>query len=210
MSKVKNQAAEIIEIAKVLFSHVPSLNPDQVWDQALDKRILDFSAVSFPSENAEQQSYKRAVQSGLHIWNESLELSHSISQEIMTPTGSYWHGLMHRMEGDFSNAKYWFTDARHHPISTQLVTCLRSYLSEQHVTDLDHDTLRNKLEVLVSSPEWNPSVFVDAVELQLMHVQDPRAEEWLRRIQHFEVKLLLNYCYEQSYGGSLLEAIGQQ
>jgi hypothetical protein len=206
MTKVKQQTSEIMAMAKILFTHTPSLNPVQVWNPELDKQIQALEESLDPNGN----EHTRAIQAGLYLWNESLEPSHVISQEITNPAGSYWHGLIHRMEGDFSNAKYWFTDARHHPISTQLVTVLRGYLSGQQLAELDNETLRSKLGVLVSSPVWNPSVFVDAVELQLMDVQDPRAEEWLRQIQYFEMKLLLNYCYEQSYGGSLLEAIGQQ
>jgi hypothetical protein len=205
----KDQAGEVITIAKLLFTHLPSLNPSKVGDYALDERIKALNLSPLTSGADEQLTYEWAVHAGLHLLNESLDQSHHIAQEITTPTGSFWHGLMHRMEGDFSNAKYWFADVRHHPISTQLVTCLRNYLSEQDMSDLDNETLRSKLEVLVSSPVWNPAVFVDAVELQLMHVQHPKAEEWLRHIQHFEMKLLLNYCYEQSYGGSLLESIGQ-
>jgi hypothetical protein len=206
MTKMKQQTSQIMAMAKILFIHTPSLNPVQVWNPEMDKQIQALEESFEINEN----EHTRAIQAGLYLWNENLEPSHVISQEITSPTGSYWHGLIHRMEGDFSNAKYWFTDARHHPISTQLVTGLRGYLSGQQLAELDNETLRSKLEVLVASPVWNPAVFVDAVELQLMHVQDSRADEWLRQIQYLEMKLLLNYCYEQSYGGSLLEAIGQK
>jgi hypothetical protein len=206
MTKVKQQTSEIMAMAKILFAHTPSLNHVQVWNPGMDKQVQALEESFDINEN----EHTRAIGAGLYLWNESLEPSHIISQEITSPTGSYWHGLIHRMEGDFSNAKYWFTDARHHPISTQLVTGLRGYLTGEKLAELDHETLRSKLEVLVSSPVWNPAVFVDAVELQLVHVQDSLAEEWLRQIQYLEMKLLLNYCYEQSYGGSLLEAIGQK
>jgi hypothetical protein len=206
MTNMEEQTNKIMAMAKILFTHTPSLNPMQVWNPEMDNQIQALEE-SFEIDDME---YTRSIQAGLYLWNENLESSHVISQEITSPTGSYWHGLIHRMEGDFSNAKYWFTAARHHPISTQLVSGLRAYLSVEQLAKLDNETLRSKLEVLVTSPVWNPAVFVDAVALQLMHVQDPRAEEWLRQIQYLEMKLLLNYCYEQSYGGSLLEAIGQK
>ncbi|QJC51319.1 hypothetical protein HGI30_07015 [Paenibacillus albicereus] len=56
-----------------------------------------------------------ALVSGLQLRNGSLNRSHEISQELDCPEGSYLHGLMHRMEGDFSNAKYWFRLAGPHP-----------------------------------------------------------------------------------------------
>ena len=45
---------------------------------------------------------------GLWLYVDELERSHRISQTIASPTGSYWHAIMHRREGDFSNSHYWF------------------------------------------------------------------------------------------------------
>ena len=56
-----------------------------------------------------------AVQSGLLLWNDALDASHIISQSIESRTGSYWHGIMHRREPDYSNAKYWFRRVGVHP-----------------------------------------------------------------------------------------------
>jgi hypothetical protein len=48
---------------------------------------------------------------------DDLDRSHTISQSIETPTGSFWHGILHRREGDFSNSKYWFRRAGKAPFS---------------------------------------------------------------------------------------------
>lgn len=42
--------------------------------------------------------------------------SHTVSQGIEGTTGSYWHGIMHRREGDFSNSHYWFNKVGGHPV----------------------------------------------------------------------------------------------
>jgi hypothetical protein len=51
----------------------------------------------------------------LWLYVDDLERSHVISQGIFDATGSYWHGIMHRREGDFSNSHYWFRQTGPHP-----------------------------------------------------------------------------------------------
>lgn len=51
----------------------------------------------------------------LWLYVDHLDNSHRISQAIDNPTGAFWHGIMHRREGDFSNSHYWFRRAASHP-----------------------------------------------------------------------------------------------
>jgi hypothetical protein len=39
------------------------------------------------------------------------EVAHIIAQDIETPTGAWLHALMHLIEGDLGNARYWFVEA---------------------------------------------------------------------------------------------------
>src|SRR5258708_4521332 len=57
---------------------------------------------------------------GLWLYVDNLEKSHAVSQGIETATGSYWHGIMHRREGDFSNSHHWMRKAREHPLIAEL------------------------------------------------------------------------------------------
>lgn len=54
--------------------------------------------------------------SGLWLLAGDLDRSHSISQDDSSAEGSFWHGIMHRREGDFGNAKYWFRRVGNHPV----------------------------------------------------------------------------------------------
>jgi len=56
-----------------------------------------------------------AVLAGLWLWHDWLDESHTLSQSITSTTGSFWHAIMHRREGDFSNAKYWYARCGGHP-----------------------------------------------------------------------------------------------
>ncbi|MDD9265700.1 hypothetical protein ACFPES_01510 [Paenibacillus sp. GCM10023248] len=197
-------------IAKPLLEHLPALYPIEEWDHAMDERIEEMLPAKLAQGSPEQEMYFLAIKAGLYLLNESLDKSHDIAQEITNATGSYWHGLMHRMEGDYSNAKYWFNDVGPHPIFSNLIACVRDYLTVKDLADLDNEAMRHKLEVLITSPVWNPCVFIDVVELQVSLVQNGTVDSWLRHIQRYEMQLLLQYCYEQSCGGSLLEAIGQK
>lgn len=48
------------------------------------------------------------VRGGLLYAADALSAAHEIFQQNHTNLGSYWHGMMHRREGDFGNACYWF------------------------------------------------------------------------------------------------------
>lgn len=65
-------------------------------------------------------SAKPALQAALWLYVDELDPSHEISQTINDTTGSYWHGIMHRREGDFSNSHYWFNRAGDHPAMAAL------------------------------------------------------------------------------------------
>ena len=60
------------------------------------------------------------VKAALYLAHGFLDASHQISQQVETLNGSYWHAIMHRKEGDFSNAKYWYRRVGPHPVFAKI------------------------------------------------------------------------------------------
>jgi len=95
---ISSYAREIDPSGNADFSHqLRDLSADQLFESS----ILDHDMAA-------------CCHSGLWLLHNFLHDSHDISQSIHSPEGSWWHAIMHRTEGDFSNAKYWYRKAGDH------------------------------------------------------------------------------------------------
>jgi hypothetical protein len=102
---------------------------------------------------------------GLWLWHDWLEPSHTIAQGIASATGSFWHAILHRREGDFSNSKYWYARAKGHPMMPVLSGRASALLNP---LPADKSLLR-----LVYNG-WSPEAFVDLVQAIHQDPNDPR------------------------------------
>ena len=59
-----------------------------------------------------------------------LDRSHTASQSDASAEGSFWHGIMHRREGDYGNAKYWFRRVGSHPVHAALANMVEDRQAE--------------------------------------------------------------------------------
>ena len=62
--------------------------------------------------------------------NDYIDESHAIIQKVSNHSGSYWHGIVHHREGDFSNAKHWFRQAGGHSVLTSLGAMVQRQFSD--------------------------------------------------------------------------------
>ena len=75
---------------------LPPLAPEKEWDAELTKQIHETSTTElFDGRVLKDPSLANAVKSALLLWNDALDDSHDISQDVRSKTGSYWHGIMH-------------------------------------------------------------------------------------------------------------------
>jgi len=114
----------------------------------------------------------RCCLSGMWLLYDFLDQSHTISQKIATAEGSFWHAIMHRREGDFSNAKYWFRKVGPHPVY--------ELLSAETASD------------------WDPYEFVDACQsaFRIGGAEQQRC----RQLQQREWELLFDVCFCRAIG----------
>jgi hypothetical protein len=61
-------------------------------------------------------SHEGCLRSLLLLQAGEFERSHTIVQEMTGADAAYVHGMIHRVEGDYSNAKYWFRKAQRDPL----------------------------------------------------------------------------------------------
>ena len=98
------------ELAALLLARdpLPPLVPSRVYDESLTEEI---AATTGPA----------TVKAGLYLLNDDLPRAHALAQSVEgNPLGDYWHAIIHRREGDYDNARYWFGRVGPEPILAQI------------------------------------------------------------------------------------------
>ena len=163
----------------------------------LSERLQELSVEELfaPAKIADQEMAELCL-AGCWLLADELDASHVISQKHESPAGSYWHGIMHRREGDFSNTKYWFRRVGQHPVFVPL------YEEAQNLVKASPDCKAK--EKLAAMEAWDPDAFVDLVE-ELLQSKSPdlttEAGIFLcQQVAQAEWELLFADCYDQAVG----------
>lgn len=94
----------------------------------------------------------RLALAALWLWNDFLDEAHALCQSVASPLGGYWHGVVHRREGDVANAGYWFRRAG--PLA-----CFASLSAKAN--DLLRDAPPDKRLFRVNARGWDSAAFAD-------------------------------------------------
>jgi hypothetical protein len=192
---MKNQelVSRLSELADMMTAHTLAISPKEIVDEQLEQELTRLT------EMVQQQIEKGLVSvirsqaalaliSGLFLWNGSMDSSHTISQDLENRTGSYLHGLLHRLEPDYPNAKYWFRMAGGHPNGDQLQVETLKLLRES-----EDEALYRRF---TQKTEWNPGLLTDIVE-EALQTRGNGDLSLLERIQTLELRLLLEAVLQE-------------
>jgi hypothetical protein len=109
-----------------------------------------------------------------HLWHDDLDAAHGHCQAHEDDADcNYVHALLHRREGDFANAKYWFREVGPHPTAPALAAAARAH----------------GLGRLLAAGAWSPAAVVDACA-KALRGDDPAALPALVALQADEFRIL--------------------
>lgn len=173
---------------------LPPLVPQEAWSSELTEALESVSLDElFQGASVKNSTFGNAIKSGLLLWNDALNASHNISQGLENQTGSYWHGIMHRREPDYSNSKYWFGRVGTHPIFPQLRE--RAIAISKEISN-PSDALKSIAQAIEASEDWDAYQFIDWCQASENGTDD--VTRFLQQVQAEEIKLLLAYSYQNA------------
>ncbi len=151
------------------------------YDLLLQLRAADDAALS-DQRPIGQPAMFTLVRGGLLYALDAIDEAHRIFQDSPGDLGSYWHGMMHRREGDFDNARYWFRRAGELTFFSELHSAASAYSA-----------------VMARQSNWDPYLFTG--ECERARFGETEGLKELALLQRLEFEAIFDYCWRQSAVG---------
>jgi hypothetical protein len=135
---------------------------------------LNLLKTAVPRELFPESRNPEAAMAGLYLYFSCMDEAHALAQDIETPDGSFWHGILHRQEPDAGNATYWFRRVGSHAIFPDLRTAAEALGYRGGGT-------------------WDPFAFINACE-EARRSGNKARELLLQKVQLAEWQLLFHHC----------------
>ncbi len=158
----------------------PGPRPGVLPVETLNRRLEALLAQT-PRTRAAQDAMRGLVL----LWHDHLAAAHALVRGLENPDGRLLHGIMHRREPDYGNAKYWFRRAGSHRCYPPLAERLTAALAEAGEPELNRR--------LFPRGVWDPFGFVDLCEAAASLTPDHPRVARLQEVQRLEFEVLAEH-----------------
>lgn len=144
------------------------------------------------------------VRNALYQNNDDLDTAHQICQELGQQTDlpeiSYWHGIIHRREPDFNNARSWFQKTQHMQ-ANQAIYQATYQLLQRAIQMPDYGDAREIalqfLRHLQNQDTWDALYFLDLCETAEKE-KNKILQKLLIDIQNIEFQTLFQWTFQKA------------
>ena len=149
----------------------PALGPGPRQDRLSIARV-DAGLARVLWESSTRPESRPMIRALALLWHDHHDAAHALVQDASGGEGAYIHGMLHRREPDFWNAKYWFRRAGPMPFFKPLAEQLKRMKG---------------VEALVGGGSFDAARFVDMVEAGASD------EVTLKRVQAAEFRVVVDH-----------------
>lgn len=140
--------------------------------------LKDRLGLSFTDAGLENAAALVRLRATALLYHDHHDAAHDLVQDLADHDGALIHGILHRREPDYWNAKYWFRRFVAHPAHVALGKRIPAL-----VADPAHAALAKEI---TRPGAFDPFTFADLVEAAVRKPDDDPDVRWLRRVQHAE------------------------